>query len=264
VCIEKRGSAQLEKFKCPAEGCDKTFVRTPKMTTYRKHAKEKHGITEAAGNNVAVSGSTLEFITDEDLHCAQMTEGLVSLLFRNKVKIGDGHRLVKVMYPFLLPLYFAVHSVKMENEVTRLLLMAGWSLDDATAAQLLYGRFVNNTGVTDGNVEVDIDNGTRAHFSCERTLSIRGYFYPHPLAEHWNKIIKVFMRMLGLTHTPDEAEKHVLKQMGVANVLRYSYAHMLRAQKAHRHRTEYAPRVAHAAHALLQTDAFLGSAQNTT
>jgi len=123
---------------------------------------------------------------------------------------------------------------------------------------------VNNTGVTDGNVEVDIDNGTRAHFSCERTLSIRGYFYPHPLAEHWNKIIKVFMRMLGLTHTPDEAEKHVLKQMGVANVLRYSYAHMLRAQKAHRHRTEYAPRVAHAAHALLQTDAFLGSAQNTT
>jgi hypothetical protein len=73
----------------------------------------------------------------------------------------NGFRIIKVLYPFMLPWYYQLHHTKMENELVRLILMVSCSLDKATAAQLMTARFVNNTGTLGGNVPVDLDNGNK-------------------------------------------------------------------------------------------------------
>jgi hypothetical protein len=110
---------------------------------------------------------------------AVLTDGLLLLEFRDAIHEGDGNR-IETCYKFLLPYFFATNHTKYALECFRFLCAVSTTcFGPELAAQVKWGRFVNNHGKIGRNVPVDFQ------------------------MEHLNKLLKRLILGLGANVTED-------------------------------------------------------------
>jgi hypothetical protein len=194
-----------EKQRCPYPGCKHPGFMKPKsvgkipgsepLSVYLKAHMAKHMKVDTnwTAPTVNVAGGKTPRVTVLQYWENIMSMGLLRMVFKHKMDIGDGHRLIYVVYKHMYPLYSEGNHTHYENELERMYMLLKYVLTPAEAARFPYSRFVlRKPGPF--NIPADLDN------------------------EFYNKIVKFIIKRVSSNLTPKEHQEAVASHHLLAKV----------------------------------------------